>query len=317
MASTVFRGRTGVPLILLNPPFTCRGARTEQVSFGTMQVNCSVALAFVLTAVSYMTEDGQLVAVLPQGSLRSSKDATGWGLLRSLFDVEIHQNLHCRAFSGAVVHTSVVSFKKRARATLKLAKRTTNNSGASAAPAVEIIRGKIQLHNARLVRSGVPLIHSTELRDGRVQITSRHVASSTRSTIRGPAVLLPRVGTPCKQKVAVLSSSVEIALSDCVIALRCATDHHAEDVAALLRGDRWTDVAALYGGTCARYVRVAVLQDWLTGNGIKTEEFGPISVPISSTAAIDERAASPLFSASAMAHRAGSTERPHAIRRYR
>jgi hypothetical protein len=126
----------------------------------------------------------------------------------------------------------------------------------------------------------VPLVHTTELRDGRVHTTSRYVAPLPRLTTRGPAVLLPRVGAPRQQKIAILPPSAEVALSDCVIALCCATAHDAEDVAALLRGDRWADVASLYGGTCARYIRVAVLQEWLTANGVRTEKLPPTSLPL-------------------------------------
>ena len=110
----------------------------------------------------------------------------------------------------------------------------------------------------------MPFIHSTELRKAAVDISARKIKSGIR-TIRGPAVLLPRVGTPNALKVAVLKDST-VALSDCVFALGCRSQKAA---AALKRSilDGWSSFEKLYTGTGARYVTIAKLIRWLGTKG--------------------------------------------------
>ena len=83
------RNRGRVSTVLLNPPFSCRGARREQVSLGGERLTCSVAMAFILTAVKYLSPNGQIVAVAPRGMEKAERDEAAWDLLRSMGTVEI------------------------------------------------------------------------------------------------------------------------------------------------------------------------------------------------------------------------------------
>ena len=42
----------------------------------------------MVNSIEYLTEGGELIAVLPQGSLTSEKDATTWSLLRRMGETE-------------------------------------------------------------------------------------------------------------------------------------------------------------------------------------------------------------------------------------
>ena len=83
-------GRTN--LVLLNPPFSCRGGKRVSARVGGLTSECSPGLAFVVNSIDYLTEGGELIAVLPQGSLTSERDAATWALLRRIGDTEVLKN---------------------------------------------------------------------------------------------------------------------------------------------------------------------------------------------------------------------------------
>ena len=78
-----------ISLLLMNPPFTSRGGSRNRVDVGDSQLACGAALSFVLTAIQYLARDGQVVAILPVGSLHNQKDAEAWRYLLGRFAVEI------------------------------------------------------------------------------------------------------------------------------------------------------------------------------------------------------------------------------------
>jgi hypothetical protein len=91
-------------------------------------------------------------------------------------------------------------------------------------------------------------------------------------------VLLPRVGTPAREQMALYTPDGPVGLSDCVLAIPCGTEEEAERLYLTLFS-RWPDLAKLYGGSCARYLRVDRLVHFLTqleqdehGAGAATEE---------------------------------------------
>ena len=113
-SSPVLRGLYGrTNLVLLNPPFSCRGGEKVSATVAGATSKCSPGLAFVVNSIDYMTEGGELVAVLPQGSLTSEKDSTTWALLRRMGDTEVLKNNGLRTFACAEVRTAVVRFQKR------------------------------------------------------------------------------------------------------------------------------------------------------------------------------------------------------------
>lgn len=58
-----------ITLVILNPPFSCRGGKKVVASTSGISVKCSVGLAFVVNSIDYLTVGGTLVVILPLGSL--------------------------------------------------------------------------------------------------------------------------------------------------------------------------------------------------------------------------------------------------------
>jgi tRNA1(Val) A37 N6-methylase TrmN6 len=59
------RAKGTICLVVMNPPFSCRGGRRHHVqAFGTA-IPCSLSMSFVLISAEYLHERGQLIAILP------------------------------------------------------------------------------------------------------------------------------------------------------------------------------------------------------------------------------------------------------------
>ena len=254
-------------LVLLNPPFSCRGGTRVSATSGGVTSKCSVGLAFVVNSIGYLVDGGELIAVLPEGSLTSEKDATTWNLLRRMGDTEVLKTNGLRTFARAVVRTAVVRFQKR-RSRIKNEPSPDLNTRSAACqelhPPVHIVRGTTrvsEIQHSPGHTDSIAFIHSTHLRDFTI---SSHfgIRSCLGRCAVGPMVLLPRVGQPKRSKVARYLDSNVFMLSDCVIALTC----HSSEGAELLWKDlqaNWSLLEQEYVGSGARYITNRRLCDLL------------------------------------------------------
>jgi hypothetical protein len=128
---------------------------------------------------------------------------------------------------------------------------------------VALVRGNLPMFRAldENVEKGLHVVHTTNLKMNSVTLDGIRNCSHRR-VLKGPAVLLPRVGLPSDQKVAVYSSNSQIVLSDCVYGLECETKESAVGVKERLLGN-WAFVAAAYSGTGAPYITVKKLSNVL------------------------------------------------------
>lgn len=249
-------GRTN--LVLLNPPFSSRGGVRVSVTAGGSISKCSLGLAFVMNSIDYIAEGGELIAVLPQGSLTSEKDAATWDLLRSMGDAEILKNNGFGTFAQAAVRTAVIRFQKRhsrARSDPYTSLESPGPPYDKNLPLVRIVRGTTQMNHIERSEErtdSTPFLHSTHLQDFTVSSHYRIRCRSGRYAI-GPMVLLPRVGQPRPNKVAKHSEPDVYMLSDCVIALMCENAEIAELLWKDLQSN-WILLEQEYVGSGARYI---------------------------------------------------------------
>ena len=262
-------GRTH--LVLLNPPFSCRGGRRLSATCAGVTSKCSVGLAFVVTAIDYLVPGGELIAVLPEGSLTSERDASTWAVLRSIGHIEMLKTNGLRTFPRAVVRTVVIRFHKRCsyvgtgRRTVPLAREWSLKE---AAPTVYIVRGNTRVSDVQPTRDitdSVDFVHSTHLQDFAI---SAHLAIRSRFGRRaaGPMVLLPRVGQPKRSKVVRYLDTNVFMLSDCVIALKCSSSGAVELLWSDLQ-ESWSLLRQEYVGSGARYTTIHRLCDLLVRLG--------------------------------------------------
>jgi len=258
----------GVDLVLLNPPFSCRGARRVDAACEAGALSCSPAAAFILGSTHYLAPAGEIIAVLPAGSLSSSRDEQAWAHLRAMFGVEVLESHGRGLFGRHFVRTSVVRLGPLGAPGVRAAPPLPATAGDSPrGPHIAVVRGKLQMHKVVSCGAGpsVPLVHTTELRQCAVAAGSTRVPVGLDS-IRGPAVLVPRVGEPHPSKVALHEGFASLAISDCVIGLCCPTRADARELHNALLNN-WPLLEACYGGTCARYTRVASVEALLLALG--------------------------------------------------
>lgn len=250
-----------VSLVLLNPPFSYRGGMYSEFSSSSGSIRCSRAFAFVLTATDYLKENGEIIALLPSGCLSTEKDQAARKTLKQLGDYQIVSEHHFETFPGVHAKTIMLRFINSPNKPKRKYKPIIPNSEDSkfGCQLPKIFRGNIQMHtlNGNIGGKLTPLIHTTEMVATGLNITRRKT-NTEKSCIMGPAVLLPRVGNPNKEKIHLWLHRKKIALSDCVLGIRCNSQKEAKGIKKAIQNN-WNFIKNLYGGTCAPYITINAL----------------------------------------------------------
>jgi tRNA1(Val) A37 N6-methylase TrmN6 len=254
-------------VVLLNPPFTCRGNARFKVDLNRESYVGSRALIFVATALHYLSDDGRLLAIVPASCLTSEKDEVLRAALAEKCGLKQIGDVHRAAFDGRAVSVVLVELQRPKSATASSEGQRAKLVSLRAYSA-QLMRGS--LPRFRAIRSPVgslPYIHTTDLQAGELAIPPRKVAASTR-LVEGPAVLLPRVGQPTADKVVVHRSGT-VVLSDCLFAIKTAPTGRVDELRALIL-EHWGEFERLYSGSCAPYVTVRALSEQLLSLGVVT-----------------------------------------------
>ncbi len=267
-ASRLLRDMVGTTsLVLLNPPFSCRGNQVERVDTQFDTIRCSVSMAFVLNSIPYLSPTGRLVAVLPASSRTSQKDRAAWNHIQESFSVRTVAEFGLRTFRGCAARTLIVRLQRAP------SNHVSQDNGLCAKEALaiqaKIVRGTVPMHAARngLAGPGFSFVHTTDLKGEKISDPQRSIRQCRRFTV-GPSVLMPRVGRPSPDKCVLYLRRRRIVLSDCVYAIRCTTTSDAELLHRTLLS-QWDNVAQRYSGTCAPYLTVVSLRDVLVQLGVE------------------------------------------------
>jgi hypothetical protein len=235
-----------VDLVLLNQ----RTRTPLRIAYRDEPSGASLAMAFVVKSLEFTHRDSYVLAVLPDGCLVSKCDEQIWNRLRCDFHVEVLRDNANSAFDGVRARTSIVRIS-RLRQTLQ--KSALGDKSLDMAAPYELKRGRLQMHSLQPSRSqkAVPLVHTSHLIQGQVvqsgpKVVAKHV-------VRGPAILFPRVGRVTPNKVCILETGQNVALSDCVISIEQLS---ADQVLGLRRDilNNWATLAEAYRGTGAPHV---------------------------------------------------------------
>ncbi len=266
-SSRVLRDARGrVALCIANPPFSYRGSRSWRVDTGDgSTVLCSPAVAFLLTAVEYLRPGGHLLAIVPANSVRSQRDEEAINLLSQIGEFSVLDRYPRGTFPSCTAETVSIDFRS-ARGITQGTIRSDQESPWRLE--VQLIRGCAPMHRVGPLRKGlIPVVHTSNLNGHRVYQPACGVAVSNRS-IKGPAVLLPRVGKPTSGKISLYTADEPVVLSDCVFALICPSAAHALYLLNLLV-DNWVILRRGYHGTCAPYMTTADLIGVLSSLSIR------------------------------------------------
>jgi hypothetical protein len=243
-------------LVLLNPPFSDVKSSVKRPRGRFSGLSCSNSFAFLLTALDYVAQDGELLAVLPTSTLKSERDSHARALLRRNFLCRVLAEPSYDRFPGLDVSTYLVSVRpKRSKASLSYDFTQQNVSGAQ----WSISRGKISVPRAdREVFSGAGgWIHTSSIRSSCIATRyafSERTLGSTQQVVEAGSVLIPRVGKVTPGGITVISEP-EI-ISDCLFGISFDDGRMSEVLVRAIRED-FPSFRSIYAGTGAPYTTVS------------------------------------------------------------
>jgi hypothetical protein len=264
-----------VDVALVNPPFSCRGNRALVAGFRSEEVRCSTAMSFLITLDRYVALGGVIAALLPAGCMSSQRDLEAWALLERHYAVELLEEYPRGSFPSANAYVRAVLLRRldvsgsvRDRCVERDVRGGGTYSGGTQIRA-RISRGTYRMFEPTSPRVGVPLVHTTNVRDGLI-VGVRLRVPRPRRVLEPPAVLVQRVGRPDRGKIALVGDSSPVVISDCLFGLECSS----EATAMVLRDrilEGWCDLEAEFGGSCAPYLTVRKLRDFLFRIGVECD----------------------------------------------
>ncbi|MCH5263720.1 MAG: methyltransferase [Lachnospiraceae bacterium] len=244
-------------LIVLNPPFTCKGSVVEDITFEGIKYRVSTAMLFLMRALKYLASNGGLYAILPISCVYSVKDREAWSYLKAHHNACILEESNKVSFTGKCAPNIVLVYVGHYKVN---GIEKSDAFDFSSFPVTSILRGCVRMQNPKYSKSkdAVPLIHTTNLQKGELVKLKRIVAGQN-ILVNGSGVVIPRVCNPTPNKVALLDEKTVYALSDCIIVLRTPTRIDAERLRDRII-EHWCDFVMVYKGTGAQYTTLERLK---------------------------------------------------------
>lgn len=272
-------------LVLLNPPFSSRGNTRHTVDVDGITYRGSKALAFAARALRFLAPGGEIVAILPASVMVSERDAGLRAALEEWGSVEQIGEIRRAAFKSHAVAIVVLRISRNRVAKCARGKPVL----VSLRPfSVKLSRGSVPMHEYVAAENGPRFIHTTDMREGAILLPVRRAAAELRR-VRGPAVLISRVGRPAKGKIVLLPDG-EAVLSDCVVAIQTLPTGREAELLDLLTAN-WDTVRSAYGGSCAPYTTLKRLAATLLRLGISSSIVTARSTSVSDEKGKPHRAA--------------------------
>jgi len=241
-------------VILLNPPFTCKGSSIEYVKFDEKLFKVSTAMLFLIRAISFLSSVGGIYAIMPISCVYSQKDKIAWDYLKEIYNACILEEPERVQFSNRCSPSVVFVYVGYKVHPLKRAAQQF--ASFKNLPVKEVVRGRLSPCDVKFTdsRFGMSFLHTTNLQNGKIY-GMKKIERPMKSYIKCNGVAIPRVCNPNINKVVLLNPSKIYALSDCIIVLKAATTEDAQSVRNFIV-DHWSYFKQLYKGTCAKYTTV-------------------------------------------------------------
>lgn len=244
-------------LIVLNPPFTCKGSVVENLKFEGEEYRVSTAMFFLMRALRYLAPNGGLYAILPISCVYSIKDRKAWNYLKAHYNACILEESNKVSFTSKCAPNIVLVYVGHYKVN-GIEKFSTFDFSSLAV--VSIVRGCVRMQNLQYSKSknAVPLIHTTNLQKGKL-VNLECIMAGNNILVDGSGVVIPRVCNPSPNKIALLDEDSIYALSDCVIVLRTKNRIDAQKIRDSII-EHWYDFLLVYKGTGAQYTTLERLR---------------------------------------------------------
>lgn len=246
-------------LILLNPPFTCKGSTIHKVEFEGADYNVSAAMLFLLKSIKYLTPNGIILAILPISSAYSQKDLKIWNVLEKKYNLTILEERDKQYFKACYPPNIIIaslndySLMKKVHLTNRIELNVKIET---------ITRGQLSMNEIiEDPNSKSLLIHSTNLRNNKIGDAIIKVKNNY-PLISGPGVVIHRVGNPKPTKVCTIKETEKYILSDCLVFIKTETHIDSKKLKKYILTN-WSSFESLYKGTGAKYITLNKLKDFL------------------------------------------------------
>lgn len=247
-----------IDLILLNPPFS--HINRKSYKWDLLNVSSGIALFFIYKSLRYLSNHGQLLAILPNGCFTTDRDSIGLDLLKQNYTIEIFDHPFSRVFINARPNISIVRITNNNYASHKIQKKNIAGIQDNKNDSIfKVTRGNIQMHK-EYKEGKIPLLHTTSLKKDNVRPV-KYIESSL-SNIKGRMLLVPRVGNFTKQHIINYYSKENLYLSDCLFSIQCKNYKNAEVLKTKILRD-WSNFIQLYNGSGAKFITKQKLKNYL------------------------------------------------------
>ena len=248
-------------IILLNPPFSCRGSIKKSLIFDNKEFTTSTAMAFFIESINYLNKNRVLYAIMPQSVAYSQKDEKIRNYLYEKYNFIIINEINKQAFEKCSPNIIIAAVNDKSLSTTKYSFEQINTR----IKGLKIFRGNISMHDIKTSKkNSLILIHSTNINNNKIENTKYKVKNG-KSKIVGPALLICRVGQPNFKKICIIPSGKEYALSDCIIGIMTNTAKDCQKLKDLVINN-WSNFSNLYKGTGAKYITIERIKHFFNIN---------------------------------------------------
>lgn len=244
-----------IDLILLNPPFSCKGGTFVTVEFNEQNLRCRTALAFAVNATKYLKKNGILIAILPLSVLKSKVDLIVLSHLKKEWYINTGTKLGRNTFPGCSPNSVILTLQKKK---LSIVETGGNIDAELPLVNVEILRGCMPMYQTS-EKGKYPILHTTNLKQGILNLNNPRFTDRMSRYVKGTFLIIPRVGNPTQDKIVIISNNISFCLSDCLFAVSSLDIGDITLVRSTIIKN-WLEFIALYESTCAPYVTLDQLR---------------------------------------------------------
>lgn len=255
-----------IDLIILNPPFSSKGCKHLDIAVEGVQLKCRKALAFVVKALEYLSPEGTLIAILPLSTTKSEMDLVVLNYIKSRWSVVFGSRFSRNTFDGCFPHSILLTIKKK---TGGVAEKTFQVYKQKQTMRVQIIRGSIRMYKTKETGK-FKVIHTTNLKNNLLTKSCFYRSNTKIKSVIGTFICIPRVGNPSIDKVVLVEMKTTHLISDCIIALKADSEVHTRYLKDLLVS-KWDEFRKLYESTCAPYITLSQVINFLRSQNISSE----------------------------------------------
>lgn len=246
-------------MVLINPPFTCKGSTIRKVKVDGKEFTCSIAMNFIANSLKFLNKNGMMYCILPVSCCFSKKDLNIWSYLKDYRAGKILNIPNSRKlFKGCDTNVILVSIKGKIEHITKIDLTKSDNDLINI-KVHSIFRGNLSVNDSIKYESeeGYYFLHTTNLINNKLDNLNKKCLKKG-SIITGPAILFPRVGSPSIKKIVKIKANETYIISDCIIGLKVNINSLNSVYKEIL--SNWEIVKATYIGTGAKYTTIERLE---------------------------------------------------------